>query len=61
MYMLNRERITLDLEAMGGKLCIRELRVTVGMIVELLAIGHSSKVLFTYPYLGQEDIVADLC
>jgi uncharacterized protein (DUF433 family) len=61
MYMVNRERITLDPEVMGGKPCIRGLRVTVGMIVGLLAVGHSSEEILTaYPYLEKEDIAAAL-
>jgi hypothetical protein len=34
-------RITLNPEVMGGKPCIRGLRVTVGTIVGLMASGHS--------------------
>jgi uncharacterized protein (DUF433 family) len=42
---------------MGGKPCIRELRVAVGAIVGLLASGHSpNEVLAAYPYLEEEDI-----
>lgn len=42
---------------MGGRPCIRELRVTVGTIVGLLAAGHDAgKVLATYPYLERDDI-----
>lgn len=50
-------RITFDPEVMGGKPCIRGLRVTVGTIVGLLAAGHSTAdVLKAYPYLEEEDI-----
>ncbi len=50
-------RITFNPEVMGGKPCIRGLRVTVGMIVGLLATGHSEKeVLSLYPYLESEDL-----
>ncbi len=50
-------RITLDPEVMGGKPCIRGLRVTVGTIVGLLAVGHSIEdILRAYPYLEEEDI-----
>ena len=49
-------RITLDPEVMGGKPCIRGLRVTVGTVVGLLASGHSiTDILNAYPYL-EEDI-----
>ncbi|MEP7342123.1 MAG: DUF433 domain-containing protein [Acidobacteriota bacterium] len=50
-------RITLNPEVMGGIPCIRGLRVTVGMIVGLLAAGHSEEeVLRLYPYLESEDL-----
>lgn len=50
-------RITCDPLVMGGRPCIRGLRVTVGTIVGLLASGHSrAKILQLYPYLETEDI-----
>ena len=50
-------RITLDPEVVGGKPCIRAMRVTVGTIVGLLAAGHSTaEILKAYPYLEEEDI-----
>lgn len=50
-------RITRDPEVMGGKPCIRGLRVTVGTVVGLLASGHSTAdILKAYPYLEEEDI-----
>ena len=50
-------RITLDPEVMGGKPCIRAMRITVGTIVGLLAAGHSTaEILKAYPYLEEEDI-----
>jgi len=50
-------RITLDPEVMGGKPCIRGLRVTAGMIVGLVASGHSTEeIMALYPYLEAEDI-----
>ncbi|HXO40229.1 MAG TPA: DUF433 domain-containing protein [Thermoanaerobaculia bacterium] len=54
-------RITLDPEIMGGKPCIRGIRVTVGTILGLLASGHSEdEILKAYPYLEKEDIRAAL-
>ncbi|HEX4497453.1 MAG TPA: DUF433 domain-containing protein [Thermoanaerobaculia bacterium] len=51
------ERITLNPKIMGGKPCIRGLRVTVGTILGLLAAGHSEdRILQAYPYLEREDI-----
>lgn len=50
-------RITFDADVMGGKPCIRGLRVTVGTIVGLVAAGHSKEeILGMYPYLDAEDI-----
>lgn len=46
---------------MGGKPCIRHMRVTVGTIVGLLASGRSEKeILEAYPYLEAEDLRAAL-
>ena len=54
-------RITHDTDVMGGKPCIRGMRVTVGTIVGLLASGHSvDHVLNAYPYLEPEDVQAAL-
>ncbi|MCY3748040.1 MAG: DUF433 domain-containing protein [Chloroflexi bacterium] len=51
------DRITLDPAVMGGKACIRGMRVTVGMVVGLLAAGRShDEILHAYPYLEPEDI-----
>ena len=50
-------RITFDPEVMGGKPCIRGMRVTVGMIVGLIATGHTrQEILEMYPYLEADDI-----
>jgi len=55
--MRNLTRITFDPNVMGGKPCIRGLRVTVGTIVGLIAAGHSAAdILQAYPYLEAEDI-----
>lgn len=51
------DRITFDPQVMGGKACIRGLRVTVGTVVGLLAAGHTrEQVLQAYPYLEPEDL-----
>ena len=51
------DRITLDPAVMGGKPCIRGLRVTVGTVLGLLASGRSrEEILKAYPYLEKEDI-----
>ncbi len=50
-------RITTDPDVMGGRPCIRGMRVTVGTIVGLLASGHTrERILELYPYLEAEDI-----
>ena len=55
--MSNLDRITRNPEVMGGKPCLRGMRVTVGTIVGLVAAGHSnSEILAAYPYLEEEDI-----
>ncbi|HTN89580.1 MAG TPA: DUF433 domain-containing protein [Sorangium sp.] len=54
-------RITHDPAVMGGRPCIRGMRVTVGTIVGLLAAGHPiEEVLELYPYLEREDVMAAL-
>lgn len=54
---MNLDRITMNPLVMGGKPCIRGLRVTVGMLVGLLASGHSSAdIISAYPYLDEEDV-----
>ncbi|MCK5055057.1 MAG: DUF433 domain-containing protein [Candidatus Aminicenantes bacterium] len=51
------DRVTFNPEVMGGKPCIRGLRITVGTIVGLVASGHTKKkILSLYPYLEKEDI-----
>ena len=51
------ERITFHPGVMGGKPCIRGMRVTVGAIVGLVASGYSyERILQAYPYLELEDI-----
>jgi len=55
--MPNLERITRNPEVMGGKPCLRGIRVTVGTVVGLVASGHSTQeILLAYPYLEEEDI-----
>jgi len=55
--MRTLDRITFNPNVMGGKPCIRGMRVTVGMIVGLVASGRNNKeILDAYPYLEAEDI-----
>ena len=55
------DRITFDPAIMGGKPCLRGLRVTAGMPVGLIASGHNREEILTlYPYLEEEDITQAL-
>lgn len=55
------DRITQNPAVMGGKACIRGLRVTVGMIVGQIGAGRSiAELLADYPYLEHEDILQAL-
>lgn len=59
MGQLNR--ITQQPEVMGGKACIRGMRVTVGMLVGQIGAGHGiDDILIDYPYLEREDIMQAL-
>ncbi|HEX5474689.1 MAG TPA: DUF433 domain-containing protein [Vicinamibacterales bacterium] len=54
-------RITRDPRIMGGKPCIRGMRVTVGTIVGLVAAGvERNEILRDYPYLEADDITEAL-
>lgn len=55
------ERISVDPQRMGGVPCIRDLRVTVSMVLGQLAAGRSiEQVLADYPYLERQDVLAAL-
>ncbi len=55
------DRITQQPEVMGGKACIRGMRVTAGMIVGQIGAGRSiDEILADYPYLEREDIMQAL-
>lgn len=59
--MVQLDRITQQPELMGGKACVRGMRVMVGMIVSQIGAGHSiDDVLADYPYLEREDILQAL-
>jgi uncharacterized protein (DUF433 family) len=59
--MTKLDRITLDPAVMGGKPCIRGMRVTVGMIVGQIGAGRTfDQVLADYPYLEREDVLQAL-
>jgi uncharacterized protein (DUF433 family) len=55
------DRITRQPGVMGGKACIRGMRVTVGMIVGQIGSGLSiDDILTDYPYLEREDVMQAL-
>lgn len=55
------ERITRDPKVMGGKACVRGMRVTVGMIVGQIGAGRNAEqILDDYPYLEREDVTQAL-
>ena len=55
--MISFDRITFDPHVMGGKACIRGLRITASLILNLVANGLSDdEILKSYPYLEAEDI-----
>ena len=55
------DRITQDPRVMGGRACIRGMRVTAGMIVGQIGAGRSiDQILSDYPYLEREDILQAL-
>jgi uncharacterized protein (DUF433 family) len=53
----NSPRITMDPAVMGGRPCIRGLRVTLATVLRLMAGGHSAEdILREYPYLERADL-----
>jgi len=51
------DRITFDPNVMGGRACIRGMRVTVSLIVNLVANGmREEDIVAAYPYLQSDDI-----
>jgi uncharacterized protein (DUF433 family) len=55
--MLGFDRITFEPDVMGGRACIRGLRVTVSLLVNLVANGMGiEEILETYPYLESGDV-----
>ena len=55
--MLELDRITFDPNVMGGRACIRGMRVTVSLVLNLVASGMSTEeITEEYPYLEPEDV-----
>jgi uncharacterized protein (DUF433 family) len=58
---LQLDRITMRPDQMGGRACIRDMRVTVGMLVGQIGSGSSIEdILSDYPYLVREDVLQAL-
>jgi uncharacterized protein (DUF433 family) len=55
--MLGLDHITFDPNIMGGRACVRGMRITVSLIVNLVANGMSiAEIIDAYPYLEPEDV-----
>ena len=55
--MIGFDRITFDSQIMGGRACIRGMRVTVSLILNLVANGMTTEeILDSYPYIEHDDI-----
>ena len=55
--MLELDRITFDPNVMGGRACIRGMRITVSLVLNLVASGMSTQeIREDYPYLEPEDV-----
>ncbi|AOW99952.1 hypothetical protein BJP34_11240 [Moorena producens PAL-8-15-08-1] len=55
------ERITFDPQIMGGRACIRGMRITVSLVLSLVADGMDvNEIIEAYPYLEAEDLKASL-
>lgn len=55
--MKKLERITFDENILGGRACIRGMRISVALLLNLIANGMSTaEILKEYPYLEEEDV-----
>jgi uncharacterized protein (DUF433 family) len=55
--MIELNRITFDSNIVGGRACIRGMRVTVSLVVRLVANGMTTdEIIEAYPYLEPEDV-----
>jgi uncharacterized protein (DUF433 family) len=58
---MNLDRITFSPDILAGRACIRGMRISVSLIVNLVANGLSrSEIIEQYPYLEDEDITPAL-
>jgi uncharacterized protein (DUF433 family) len=59
--MIELDRITFDQNMMGGKACIRGMRITVSLVLNLVANGmNEEEIVDAYPYIEREDITQAL-
>jgi uncharacterized protein (DUF433 family) len=57
MAMFGFDRITFDPQVMGGRACIRGMRITVSLLINFIANGMSTEeILNAYPYVEADDI-----
>ena len=55
--MTELDRITFDPDVMGGRACVRGMRVTVSLLLNMVAGGMSEdEIMDAYPYVEREDI-----
>jgi uncharacterized protein (DUF433 family) len=55
--MIGFDRITFDSQIMGGRVCVRGMRVTVSLILSLVANGMSTEeIIDAYPYIEHDDV-----
>ena len=55
--MLGFDRITFDPDVMGGRACIRGMRLTVSLVLNLVANGMGEReIIADYPYLEAQDV-----
>ncbi len=60
--MLGFDRTTFDPKIMGGRACIRGMRITIALILNLVTNGLTTEgIVRAYPYLEPEDIRQALC
>lgn len=59
--MLGFDRITFDPDILGGKACIRGMRISVSLVVNLVANGMTTQeIIAEYPGLEEQDVVQAL-
>lgn len=55
--MFGFDRSTFDPQVMGGRACIRGMRITVSLVVNLVACGMTTEqIIEDYPYVEPDDV-----